>query len=340
MPEQSEERTMTKTRFSRRQSLKIGILGGAGALLLPKFGLAAMNWDMPVAYSAGNFVTKAYMAFAEEVKARTNGELAITVHAGGSLYDGSEIMRAVREGQVPIGARFLAAHAAEAAVFGVDTIPFLATTREQSWKLYEVSRPLIEQTLEVRGMKFLFAPVWPPQGLFSKREVNSIEDMRGVKFRAYDASTTRLAELMGAVPTKTEASEIAQAFSTGIAEAMMASGAIGVFQKIWDYADHYYLVNAWLPKSVVVVNMGAWEALDEATRTALSEAAATAEAAAWDEMEKQNEGYIATMKENGMTVAEPSDELKAALRSIGETMTAEWLETAGEAGAAALEAYL
>ncbi len=330
---------MTKTRFSRRQSLKIGILGGAGALLLPKFGLAAMNWDMPVAYSAGNFVTKAYMAFAEEVKARTNGELAITVHAGGSLYDGSEIMRAVREGQVPIGARFLAAHAAEAAVFGVDTIPFLATTREQSWKLYEVSRPLIEQTLEVRGMKFLFAPVWPPQGLFSKREVNSIEDMRGVKFRAYDASTSRLAELMGAIPTKTEASEIAQAFSTGVAEAMIASGAIGVFQKIWDYCEYFYTVNAWLPKSAVIVNVQAWEGLDEATRSVLLEVSATTEAAVWDQMESENEGYLQAMKDNGMTVAEPSEQLKADLEAIGAKMVDEWIASVGESGARLIADY-
>jgi TRAP-type C4-dicarboxylate transport system substrate-binding protein len=324
---------------SRRQVLQAALFGASGAFLMPRFALAATNWDMPAAYSAGNYISKAYAAFAEDVKSRTNGELVITVHPGGSLYGGSDILRAVREGQVQIGARFLAPHAAEDPILGLDTIPFLATDRAQARKLYDVSRPYIDEAMAARGLKLLFAPIWPPQGLFSKKPIASVDDMKGVKFRAYDASTTRLAELMGAVPTKTEASEIAQAFSTGIAESMMASGAIGVFQKIWDYVDHFYLVNAWLPKSGVIVNMSSWESLDPSIQTALSEAAATAEAAVWDEMEAQNAGYIKTMKENGMKVEEPSAELKAGLNAIGEQMINEWIASAGDSGKAVIDAY-
>jgi len=144
---------------------------------------------------------------------------------------------------------------------------------------------------------------------------------------------------MGAVPTKTEASEIAQAFSTGIAESMTASGAIGVFQKIWDYVDHFYLVNAWLPKSGVIVNLNAWESLTPSVQTALSEAGAATEAAVWNEMEAQNAGYIKTMKENGMKVEMPSAALKAGLNAIGEQMTNEWIAPAGDTGKAVIDAY-
>ncbi|RAI01866.1 C4-dicarboxylate ABC transporter substrate-binding protein [Acuticoccus sediminis] len=300
---------------------------------------AAEQWDMPTAYGAGNFITQAYVAFADDVRERTGGEIDITVHPGGSLYGGSEILRAVREGQVPIGARFLGAHSAEAPIFGLDTVPFLATNAAEARALYEASRPALDAALEERGLKLLFAPIWPPQGLFVNTEVTRIEDMQGKRFRAYDPSTTRLAELMGAVPTRTEASEIAQAFSTGMAESMMASGAIGVFQKIWDYVDYFYLVNAWLPKSVVLVNLDTWNGLDEATQTALMEAGAKAEAAVWEEMETVNQGYIDTMREAGMTVEEPSDALAASLKSIGDTMVDEWIATAGDDGAAVIEAY-
>lgn len=330
---------MTHPALSRRRVLKLGMLGGAASVLLPRLTQAASVWDMPSAYGAGNFISKSYMAFAEDVKTRTNGELVILVHPGGSLYGGSDILRAVRERQVPIGARFLAPHSAEAPIFGIDTVPFLATNRAEARKLYDASRPQLEAALEERGLKLLYAPVWPPQGLFSKKPVASVEDMKGMRFRAYDASTTRLAELMGAVPTKTEASEIAQAFSTGIAESMMASGAIGVFQKIWDYVEYYYEVNAWLPKSAVIVNADAWGELDAATQAALTKAAAGAEAAVWDEMEVQNAGYIKTMSENGMKIETPSAQLVAGLQAIGETMTAEWVAAAGDEGAAVIKAY-
>lgn len=329
---------MTDIKLNRRQVLATGVAGSA-MTLIPNMSLAATTWDMPSAYGAGNFISKAYAAFGEDVSKRTNGDLTITLHPAGSLYSGGDILRAVREGQVPIGGRFLGAHSKQVPLLGLDTVPFLATTRAQSRKLYDVSKDAIVAALDEIGLKLLFAPVWPPQGLFSKKEVKTVDDMNGVKFRAYDASTTRLAELMGAVPTQTEASEIAQAFSTGVAEAMMASGAIGIWQKIWDYADFYYEVNAWLPKSGVIVNADTWDALDSATQAAVIEAAAAAEASVWDEMEVQNDGYKATMTENGMTIADPSADLQAGLNEIGAKMTAEWIEASGDAGAAIIDAY-
>ncbi|WP_171180646.1 TRAP transporter substrate-binding protein [Ruegeria sp. HKCCD8929] len=300
---------------------------------------AGEKWDMPAAYSGKNFISQAYIAFAEDVTAQSGGALEIVVHPAGSLYKGSEILRAVRSGQVPIGGRYMGAHAKEDPIFGLDTVPFVATNFDEAWGLYQASRPAIEAALEERGMKLLFMPVWPPQGLFSSNPITSMEDMEGSKFRAADANTSRLAVLMGATPTKTEATEISQAFSTGVADSMMGSGAIGVFQKMWDYVDHFYTVNAWMPKSAVIVNLDAWNGLDEATQKVVMDAAAKAEADVWAAVADVTEGYNKTMAENGMTVAEPSAQLAASFQEIGITMAQEWADNAGEAGAAALKAY-
>lgn len=301
--------------------------------------LAAEKWDMPAGYSAKNFITSAYIEFAKTVTAKSGGELEIVVHPSGSLYKASEILRAVRSGQVAIGGRYIGAHAREDAIFGIDTVPFLATNGDEAWKLYQASKPQLAAALEKRGMKLLFTAVWPPQGLFSKKQVDSVADMKDVKFRAYDAGTTRLANLMGAVPTKTEATEIGQAFSTGVAESMIASGAIGVFRKMWDYVDYFYEVNAWLPKSVVVVNMEAWNKLDDKTRKVVEDAAAETEKTVWAAMEPTNDAYKKTMSDNGINVIEPSPELREGLAEIGKVMSGEWAEAAGDAGKEALKAY-
>ncbi|WP_349360364.1 TRAP transporter substrate-binding protein [Stappia sp.] len=314
-------------------------LGVAAAAMLAAGAARAETWDMPVAYSAGNHISQSYLAFAQEVTENSDGALEIVVHTAGSLYAGAEILRAVRSGQVPIGGRYMGAHANEDPIFGLDTVPFLATDMEQAWKLYEASRPAIEAALEERGMKLLYMAPWPAQGLFSKPEVNSLEDMAGVKFRAYDAPTSRLAGLMGAVPTTTEASEISQAFSTGVAEAMIGSGAIGVFQKLWDYVDHFYTVNAWIPKSAVVVNRDAFDALDEETRAVVLRAAEKAEADVWANVEEVARGYNETLAENGMKVLAPSQALADGFAAIGRTMSEEWVENAGERGAEVLRVY-
>lgn len=307
--------------------------------LVAGHAFAQETWDMPSAYGAGNYVSKSYAAFAEEVNEKSGGALEIVVHPGGSLYSGGEILRAVRSGQVPIAGRYMGAHASEDPIFGLDVVPFVATDFDSAKALYDASRPAIEAALEERGLKLLYMPVWPPQGLFARDPVKTIDDMDGVRFRVADANSARLAQLMGAVPAQTEATEISQAFSTGVADAMMGSGAIGVFQKMWDFVDHFYTVNGWLPKSAVLVNMDAWNGLDEATQQVVLDAAATAEANVWDAAREITESYNATMAENGMTVASPSEALAASFAEIGATMAEEWKAEAGDAGAAALDAY-
>lgn len=320
-----------------RYSTTLAALAIAAAAAAP--ATAGETWDMPAAYSGQNYVSKSYIAFAEEVTKNADGALEIVVHPAGSLYKGSEILRAVRSGQVPIGGRYMGAHSKEDPIFGMDVVPFLATDFDQAWDLYQASKPAIEAALEERGLKLLYMPVWPPQGLFSKQEVKTMADMEGAKFRAADANTSRLAELMGATPTKTEATEISQAFSTGVAESMVGSGAIGVFQKMWDNVDYFYTVNAWMPKSGVIVNREAWDALDPATQEIILAAAAKAETEVWQAARDITESYNATMAENGMTVAPPTEDLATSFREIGATMADEWAEDAGEEGARALATY-
>ncbi len=322
--------------------LRRTVVGGLLALSLTAGTAVAQTpqkWDMPSAYGGNSFIVKSFSDFADDVRARTDGRIDIVVHPGGSLYAGAEIMRAVRDGQVPIGERFMGAHANEDLIFGLDTLPFLATSQEDAWNLYQASKPALEEALAERNVKLLYTQLWAPQGLYSVREIKAVEDMEGLRFRAYDANTQRLAELAGAIPTRTEAAEIAQAFSTGMAEAMTASGAIGISQSIWDFADYFYKVNAWMPKSVVMVNMDVWNGLDDATRTALEEAAAEAEQKVWATMLEAEKADNETLAANGMQVLDPSPELAAGLRAIGAQMTQEWIEAAGERGAAVVSDY-
>jgi len=218
-------------------------------------------------------------------------------------------------------------------------LPFLATSFEDAAKLYAASRPQLEQILDAKNLKLLYAVPWPPQGLYNKNPVNSAEDMKGVKFRAYNAATSRLAELMGAVPTKIEAAEISQAFATGVAESMISSGSTGYDRKIWEHVKYWYDTQAWLPKNMVVVNKKAWSDLDERTQGIVLGAAAMAEQAGWAKAEELADWYKEQLAANGMEVAPPSPKLEEDFKAIGATMTKEWLERAGESGKAVIDAY-
>jgi TRAP-type C4-dicarboxylate transport system substrate-binding protein len=315
-------------------------LTGAAVALGLSSGLAlADKWDMPLAYPATNYHSETAAEFGTAVTAATGGAIEIVTHPNGSLFKGDEIFRAVRTGQAPIGERLISALANEHPLFEIDSIPFLATSFAEARKLYQASRPALETVLEERGLKFLYATPWPPQGLYVKRSITSADDMRGVKFRAYNTATERLAELMGAVPTKIEAAEITQAFATGTVDSMISSGATGYDSKLWEHVDYWYDVQAWLPKNMVIVNLAAWTALDEETRRLLTEKAAAAEEQGWAKGEELADWYKRELASQGMKVEAPTPELAQGFKDIGETMMNEWLEKAGDLGREVIEAY-
>ena len=324
------------------RQLKRGFLGGlAAAMLAGTAGgaLAGEKWDMPLAYSATNYHSENAAKFAAAVTEASGGELEIVTHPSGSLFKGGEIFRAVRTGQAPIGERLISALGNEDPLFEIDALPFLATSFAEAGKLYEASRPAMEKVLEDKGVKLLYAVPWPPQGLYNKTPVESAADMKGVKFRAYNAATSRLAELMGAVPTKIEAAELSQAFATGVADSMISSGSTGYDRKIWEHVKYWYDVQAWLPKNMVVVNLDTWNGLDAKSQEIVLAAAAQAEKDGWAKAEELANWYKEQLAAEGMTVEPGGEQLKADFLAIGETMTKEWLDRAGESGKAVIDAY-
>ncbi|MDZ7810155.1 MAG: TRAP transporter substrate-binding protein [Arhodomonas sp.] len=309
------------------------------ALALGTGTAGAAQWNMATPYPDATFHTQNIQQFAEDVAEATDGELEITVHSAGSLVKHPQIKRAVQTMQVQAGEVFIFLLGNEDQVFAVDSIPFLATSYEEAERLWEASRGAIEERLADDGIRLLYAVPWPAQGLYTSREVDQVSDLEGLKFRAYNPTTSRLAELTDMVATQVEVPEIPQAFSTGIVEAMITSPSTGANSKAWDFVDRFYDIQAWLPKNMVIVNEQAFGRLDEGAREAVLEAAAEAESRGWEMSRAEAEEKKAILEDNGMEVLQPSEALMSGLNEIGQTMTDEWLEKTGADGEAIIEAY-
>lgn len=320
------------------KGLKV-VSGAALAAMLVVSAQAQTKWDMPTPYGATNFHTMNISQFAEDVKAATNGQLEITVHPGGSLVKHPEIKNAVRSGQVPIGEFLLSRLSNENAVYAIDSVPFLANSYDLAGKLWEASREKITALLAEQGLMPLYAVPWPPQGVYAKAELDAIEDLAGIKFRAYNAATERLAQLAGAVPTQVEVPDIPQAFSTGRVDAMITSPSTGANTKAWDFLSHYHDTQGWMPKNIVVVNKAAFDALPEEIQQAVLQAAKEAETRGWAASMEETEVKTKMLADNGITIVQPSEALTTSMKNIGQTMTDEWLEQTGADGKAIIDAY-
>ena len=309
------------------------------ALALATGAAAQTKWDMPTPYQATNFHTENIMQFVADAEKASAGKLKITVHPGASLFKAPEIKRAVQGGQAQLGEILISGYSNEDPVFGVDSVPFLASSYAEAGKLWKASRRVIEERFAKQGMMVLYAVPWPPQGIYSTKPLNSIADMKGLKMRAYNPATSRIAELAGAQPVTIQAAELAQAMATGAVNANITSGATGYDSKAWEVVKNFYDTQAWLPKNVVFVNKQAFDALDKAAQEALVKAAAAAEERGWKVSEEKTAWYLGELRKNGMNVQPPSAQLKADFQKVGQTMTEEWLKTAGADGKSIVDAY-
>ena len=323
--------------MQRRHTLSFML--AAASLSLAGTALAQTKWDLPAAYPAGNFHSVNLTNFAAEVDKATGGKLKITVHANASLFKAPEIKRAVQGGQAQAGEILMANFQNEWQIYGSDGLPFLASSYDDSMKLYRAQKPLLEKKLADQGLMLLYSVAWPPQGIYSKKPINSAADLKGSKWRAYSPMTARIGELVGAQPVTVQAAELSQALATGVVEANMTSGATGVDSKLFEHLKYYYDVQAWLPKNAVIANRKAFEALDKPTQDALLKAAAAAETRGWAESRKVNEDTLAILKKNGMEVLPGSPQLRADMKKVGETILKEWLDKSGAEGKQVLENY-
>ena len=294
---------------------------------------------MPTPYPDSNFHTRNVAQFAADIAKATNGSLTIAVHSAGSLFKHPEIKRAVRQGTAPIGEILKSLASNEAPVYGIDSIPFLATGYDASKKLYAAQKPYLEKRLASEGLMLLYSVPWPPQGIYAKREITSVEQLKGLKFRTYNAMIGRIAALAGAIPTQIEVPDLPTAFATGRVDVMITSASTGVDTKSQDYLTHYIDTQAWLPRNIVFVNKAAFDKLTPTEQKAVTDAAKTAEERGWKLSIEEMTIKTAALKAAGIIVLAPSPALKAGLSKIGDTITAEWEKSAGADGAAMLAAY-
>ena len=313
----------------------------SGALLagLAVSAGAQTKWDLPSAYPASNMHTENLAQFVKDVDAATGGKLKIQVHDNASLFKAPEIKRAVQGGQAQAGEILLVNFQNEWPLWGLDGIPFLATSYADSFKLYQASKATLQKKLGEQGMVLLYAVAWPPQGIFTKKQVASAADMKGIKWRAYSPATARIGELVGAQPVTVQQAELSQAMATGVVESYMSSGSTGYDTKTYEHLKFFADTQAWLPKNAVIANKKAFDALDKATQDGLLKAAAEAEQRGWTASERKTGEYLDLLKKNGMTVYPPSAQLKADMQKVGETMLKEWLDKAGPEGKAVVDAY-
>jgi TRAP-type C4-dicarboxylate transport system substrate-binding protein len=293
---------------------------------------------MATPYPDGNYHTRNIKEFVADIEQATAGRLAVAVHSNAALLPMPQIKRGVQTGQVQLGEILLTAYSNEDPFFDADAVPFLVPDFAGARKLANLQRPYIESRFQRQGISLLYTVPWPAAGFYTQVPITSLDIFKGSRFRTFSPLTNRFAALIGANPVLVQQAELAQAFATGIATAMVTSAQTGVDTSAWDYAKFFTPATFSMTKNAVLISRRALEALPADQQKAIMDAARRAEERGWAYALEAQTATQNRLAERGLTIGTIPPDVRAGLDAIGATMANEWIEKAGEDGKKLVEA--
>lgn len=308
-------------------------------LAAPAFA-APVKLDLNATYGATSFHTQGAMAFAELAKKYSDGSVEITVHPGGSLgFKGAELLKVVKDGQVPMSDILMGVVAGSEKVFGISSLPRLVGTFKEARELYDASLPLYEKAAAKWNQKFLYAAPWPPSGLVTKGTVNSVADLKNLKTRTYDKNGANFLRSLGGSPVSLPWGEVYSSLRTGMIDSVLTSAESTKNGKFWEVLDSFKTINYAFPLNMVTINLDYWNALSAEQQKAVLKAAAETGANQWANSEARTQEALKVIQEHKIAVSAADASLNKALDGAAAKIIAEFRSGLKPSAQAVLDRY-
>ncbi|CAD5278655.1 TRAP-type C4-dicarboxylate transport system, substrate-binding protein [Bosea sp. 62] len=311
------------------------------ALSLSPAAFAQTVWEMPTEYPASAIPGEGVATFAKLVNERSGGRLTIIPSFDAAKgIKSAGMVAAVQEGKVAVGDAFAGALGSVHPLFGLSSLPFLATSIEDARRLTDLARPAYAEVFAGYGQRMLYTTPWPASGIWSKEPVASARDLAGLSIRTYDATSTTVMGNAGAKAVNLSFADAMPKVKDGSVTAVLSSGDGGAGRNLWQFLPHFSEVNYALPISLATVNLAAYEALPADLRQVVDEAAAETERRQWSAIRTRLDENYTRMRANGVTIhAKLPADLTQRLEAAGKAAVEDWRGKAGAEGAAILDAF-
>jgi TRAP-type C4-dicarboxylate transport system substrate-binding protein len=215
----------------RGRRIALSLLAAGASVGLIGAAQAQTKLEISVPWGPNEFHSLNAAAFAKRISEETKGQLQVVSRPGGELgVKANESVRAVADGVVPMADLALFQNASRGPAMAVETLPFLVNDYEQLQVLHKSFRPLWESILSKNNQKMLYIVPWPKQFFFTKKPVQTIDDLKGLKMRSLDKLTTDWINRLGMVPVQLTNLEILQALGSGMLEGVPTSAGTAVAQ--------------------------------------------------------------------------------------------------------------
>jgi TRAP-type C4-dicarboxylate transport system substrate-binding protein len=295
--------------------------------LLSAGASAAETWKFYMHQSAPNFATsRGAKLLTEEIDKATGGELKMQLHLSGTLQiNPADITQAVGENIVQIGDDLF--NSGNVPIAGIPRLPMLIQSYEDFAKAAAVLQPYIEKGFAAKGSTVLAAYSYPPQVVWGKKKLESLQDIKGLKLRVAQPEQGEFVRRFGGTSITMSAPEVPSALDRGVVDGIFTAGVGAVLWK--DLLKYGYLLVVNVNNSYFIANTDAYRKLAPGLQTALRKVAE--DTARWnqDTMKKEEAESQSTLAAAGYTFtnAKPADVARAvdAVKPYWD----EWAKTRG-----------
>lgn len=289
-----------------------------------------------------DFICLGMKEYSEKVKEETEGKVQINVRTGGALgLNGPENLKAIRDNRVPISDYLFGQVLGDEPRFAMSMLPFLKRDYDEVKTFNEVTRSYYEEIAENDwNQKVIYASPWPYQSFWTNTEIKSLDDIKNTKLRTAGELTTRAAQVMGATPQTIPFGELHSALSTGVIDSVVTSTPSAVDGKFWELLKYYTPTNLNANTTFIAMNLDEFNKLDEEIQDILINVGDEMNEIMRERFKEAEREALETVKENGIIVNEPSDDLMNALYEIGDIITQEWIDDAPTDAQEMLNKYL
>lgn len=319
--------------MERRSFLKKAAVGvPAVAIAAPSLAQSqpTLNWRLASSFPKSlDTLYGTAEVFSRRVAQLTNGKLNIRVFAGGEIVPALQVLDAVQAGTVEMG------HTAPYYFFGKDptfafdcAVPFGMSSRQQTaWFDRGGGRELLREFYRDYGIvNFLGGNTGAQMGGWFRKEVNTLEDIKGLKMRI-SAFAGRVLEPLGLVPQQLAGADIYPALEKGSLDAVEWTTPYDD-EKLGFYkvAPYYYAPGWWEAGAQLSFYIGtkAWEKLPEGYKHAIEAASYESHVAMQSEYDVRNPPALARLIKNGAKLRFfPKPVLEASYKAAVETMDQE-----------------
>jgi len=317
-----------------KNSLKVIFLFIISIGMMSVSAFAEMKWDMATEETPTALSSLGDAKFAETLMEKTNGEINVTVHYGGALgYKFKDQYDAVSDGALQIADTYSGSLVGYDAIWQVSALPFQARSIDEAWMLYQASKPYYQKALNKANQVLLYAVPWPPSGIWSKKAINSVGDLKNLKIRAYDPISLSTLKAAGASPITLSWGDVVPQLGTGGIKAVLTSADGGVSTHFEEHLSHFVEINYAAPLSVVHMNKDVWDDLSQDHKNAVMEASEVAAKHVWDAAKERVQENYTDMRKLGVTVNEnPPSDFVASLQSAATNAIGSWKDKSGKMG--------